>query len=116
MRQVVVNLLVNAIKYSPERANVTVGARLDEDFIVVEVSDHGPGIRTEDLGHIFELFGQGMRQANQRVHGLGIGLHLVKRITELHGGHVGVTSAPGAGSTFWIRLPVSPAGTLARAA
>ena len=116
MRQVVVNLLVNAIKYSPERSDVTVGARLDEDFIVVEVSDRGPGIRTEDLSHIFELFGRGAPQADQRVSGLGIGLHLVKRITELHGGHVGVTSAPGAGSTFWIRLPVPAAGSLARAA
>ena len=106
-RQVVVNLLINAIKFSPERHTVTIATRHDAEFVVVEVRDQGPGVRPEESAHIFELFGQGLRQGDGRASGLGIGLHLVKRITELHGGHVGVNSTPGQGSTFWLRLPIA---------
>lgn len=104
-RQVLVNLLVNAIKFSPERSTVTVVTRADSGFIVVEIIDRGPGIEPDETAHIFELFGQGLREGDGQTSGLGIGLHLVKRITELHGGHVGVNSVPGQGSTFWVRLP-----------
>ena len=106
LRQVVVNLLVNAIKFSPENGRIRMSVRRDEDFALVEVTDQGPGIRPEDATHIFELFGQGMDGHEGRKGGLGIGLHLVKRITELHGGHVGVNTRAGEGSTFWLRLPV----------
>ena len=111
MRQVVVNLLTNAVKFSPEGQTVTVGTRFDDGFIVIEVEDHGPGVKPEDSAHIFELFGQGLREQDGRTSGLGMGLHLVKRIAELHGGHVGVNSTPGAGSTFWVRLPLPAAAT-----
>ena len=104
-RQVLVNLLVNAIKFSPERSTVTIVTRADSGFIVVEIIDSGPGIAPDETAHIFELFGQGLRAGDGQTSGLGIGLHLVKRITELHGGHVGVISVPGEGSTFWVRLP-----------
>ena len=107
-RQVLVNLLVNAIKFSPERAVITLSTRLDEGGVVIEVADHGPGIDPADSAHIFELFGQGVREGDGQTSGLGIGLHLVKRITELHGGHVGVNSVLGQGSTFWVRLPAAP--------
>ncbi len=110
IRQVVVNLLVNAVKFSPERGVITVVTRVDGSFFVVEVVDRGPGIEPEATAHIFELFGQGIRDGEARSSGLGIGLHLVRRITELHGGHVGVNSVPGQGSTFWVRLPEAPAG------
>jgi signal transduction histidine kinase len=109
IRQVVVNLLVNAIKFSPEKEAVHIATRQDGEFVVVEIQDRGPGIKPEESAHIFELFGQGLRQQDGRTSGLGIGLHLVKRITELHGGHVGVNSMPGDGSTFWVRLPVTSA-------
>jgi two-component system sensor histidine kinase SenX3 len=85
----------------------------------VEVNDGGPGIAPDTATHIFELFGQNVSEDADTRGGLGIGLHLVKRITELHGGHVGVNSRPGEGSTFWIRLPMAPevhAGVPARAA
>jgi signal transduction histidine kinase len=116
MRQVMVNLLVNAIKFTPSGSRVTVRTRLDHQFVVVEVSDQGPGVRPDEAVHIFELFGQGARHNGKQVTGVGIGLHLVKRLTELHGGHVGVESRLGQGSTFWVRLAASPIAVQALAA
>ncbi len=107
MRQVVVNLIVNAIKFSPDQGRVVVRTALDGGFIHLEVQDDGPGVRPEDATAIFELFGQGVEGLHGGRGGLGIGLHLVKRITELHGGHVGVNSRAGAGSIFWVRLPLA---------
>jgi signal transduction histidine kinase len=109
IRQVLVNLVVNAVKFSPRDVPVVIRARLDEAFVRVEVVDQGPGIAPDTATHIFELFGQNVPEDADARGGLGIGLHLVKRITELHGGHVGVNSRPGAGSTFWIRLPLGTA-------
>jgi len=105
-RQVIVNLLVNAAKFSPVGATVRVVTRRDGEFAMVEVIDQGPGIRPDDATHIFSLFGQGVRAKSSGSGGLGIGLHLVKRLSELHGGHVGVNSHVGHGSTFWVRLPI----------
>ena len=110
-RQVLVNLLVNAIKFSPPQATVTIATRADSGFVVVEIIDRGPGIKADETAHIFELFGQGLREGDGQTSGLGIGLHLVKRITELHGGHVGVNSIVGEGSTFWVRLPGAELGS-----
>lgn len=109
IRQVVVNLLVNAIKFSREGDTVTLRTRPDGNFVRLEVNDLGPGVPPEQATHIFELFGQGPGEEHGARGGLGIGLHLVKRLTELHGGHVGVLSRSGAGSTFWIRLPLPAA-------
>ncbi len=106
VRQVLVNLLVNAVKFSPEGGRVRLETRRDGAFVRIEVTDHGPGIPPEDAAGIFELFGQGAQGADAG--GLGIGLHLVKRIAELHGGHVGMNSRVGEGSTFWVRLPLPP--------
>jgi signal transduction histidine kinase len=116
VRQVVLNLLVNAAKFSPAGSTVRVVSRRDGDFVVIEVCDQGPGIAAEDAVHIFSLFGQGVRPRNAGAGGLGIGLHLVKRLTELHGGHVGVNSDGTRGSTFWVRLPVRDAEPVAEAA
>ncbi|MBI1799007.1 MAG: GAF domain-containing sensor histidine kinase [Candidatus Eisenbacteria bacterium] len=107
VRQVIVNLIINALKFSPADGEVVVGLAGEPDAVRIEVSDRGPGVAPEDSAHIFELFGQGLRQSSGQREGLGIGLHLVKRLTELHGGHVGVNSTPGGGSTFWIRLPLA---------
>ncbi|MFN8586675.1 MAG: GAF domain-containing sensor histidine kinase [Candidatus Eisenbacteria bacterium] len=108
IRQVAVNLLVNAVKFSPRGASVRVSTRLDGRFVRLEVRDDGPGVPPEAATHLFELFAQGAGDEPQSRGGLGIGLHLVKRLTELHGGHVGVNSRPGSGSTFWVRLPIAP--------
>ncbi|TMQ58793.1 MAG: GAF domain-containing sensor histidine kinase [Candidatus Eisenbacteria bacterium] len=95
MRQVVVNLLVNAIRFSPEHGTVKVVTRREPKFMLIEVVDQGPGILPEETVRIFELFGQGVSGLDRRTGGLGIGLHLVRRISELHGAHVGVNSQPG---------------------
>jgi signal transduction histidine kinase len=108
IRQVLVNLLVNAVKFSPRGAPVRLRTVLDDNCIRVEVHDRGPGIAPDTATHIFELFGQVVPEDAESRGGLGIGLHLVKRITEMHGGHVGVNSRPGEGSAFWIRLPIAP--------
>jgi signal transduction histidine kinase len=86
---------------------VKVRTRREPQYVVVEVMDLGPGILPEETVHIFDLFGQGVRGLDRATGGLGIGLHLVKRISELHGAHVGVNSQPGGGSTFWVRLPLA---------
>ncbi len=115
MRQVVVNLVGNAIKFSPIRSEVTVRTHVEPRWVVIEVRDQGPGILPEETAHVFELFGhrsKGLRGEE----GLGIGLHLVKRISELHGAHVGVKSEPGRGSTFWVRLPLAEDAALPNAA
>ncbi len=109
MGQVVTNLLTNAVKFSPAGAEVHVRVAREPRWVRIDVADHGPGVTPDEATHIFELFGQGMSSAARPDAGVGIGLHLVKRISELHGGHVGVNSAPGEGSTFWVRLPVTPA-------
>jgi len=111
MRQVLVNLLVNAIKFSPENSRIAIQTARDNDHLRIEVRDKGAGIHPDDTTHIFELFGQGVHGPGASSGGLGIGLHLVKRITELHGGHVGVNSTPGEGSAFWVRLPLALAET-----
>jgi signal transduction histidine kinase len=107
MRQVFVNLLVNAVKFSPRRGRVALRIVKESDDALIEVIDRGAGIPPEEATYIFEMFGQGANAIDQAKGGLGIGLHLVKRLSELHGGHVGVNSRPGQGSTFWVRLPLA---------
>ncbi len=116
LQQALVNLIVNAIKYSPENGEVRIETRLLDTDILVEVSDHGPGIRPEDNSQIFALFGQSLRPSTKGTSGLGIGLHLVKRIVELHGGSVGVDSVPNEGSKFWLRIPLEVPSSDAEAA
>jgi signal transduction histidine kinase len=106
MRQVIVNLLTNAIKFSPRGATVELVTRSDTPWVVAEVKDQGPGVSPEDRARIFELFGQGAQKSATGHGGLGIGLHLVRRITELHDGKSGVEARPEGGSVFWVRLPL----------
>lgn len=105
--QVLVNLLNNAAKYSDEGASISVGVEIQGGHAVVRVSDTGAGIPRHLLPKIFDLFIQNERGLDRSPGGLGIGLTLVKRITELHGGSVEVFSeGPGRGSTFTVRLPL----------
>jgi signal transduction histidine kinase len=106
LEQILVNLLSNAVKFTPAGRAIRVGVRAEGDTAVLVVDDDGIGISEEILPRIFDLFFQGERSAARSEGGLGIGLTLVKTLTELHGGSVEARSAgPGLGSTFVIRLP-----------
>jgi signal transduction histidine kinase/DNA-binding NarL/FixJ family response regulator len=110
LSQVLSNLLNNAAKYTPERGNIRLSARREGDHAVVEVSDNGMGIPADMIGKVFELFTQVDRSLDRSQGGLGIGLTLVKRLVEMHGGSVAVASeGPGRGSTFSVRLPLAAA-------
>jgi two-component system CheB/CheR fusion protein len=108
MAQVVANLLNNAAKYSERRSRVDLSAEKMEAELLIRVRDNGVGIKAEMLPHVFDLFTQSERNLAQSEGGLGIGLALVRRLVELHGGKVSASSAgPGQGSEFVIRLPWS---------
>ena len=106
LEQVVVNLLTNAAKYTDEGGCVAVSLALEEGSAVLRVRDTGIGIAPELLPRIFELFTQAERSLDRSQGGLGIGLCLVQRLVELHGGTVAVHSVLGHGSEFVMRLPV----------
>ena len=106
LEQVVVNLLTNALKFTPAGGAIRVGVRAGADTAILVVEDEGIGIPEDVLPRIFDLFFQGERTAARSEGGLGIGLTLVKTLTELHGGTVEArTGGPGLGSAFVIRLP-----------
>jgi signal transduction histidine kinase len=107
--QVLVNLLTNAAKYTPEGGAVTLSVHTAGDRVVVEVADNGVGIDALLMPQIFDLFTQATRTPDRAQGGLGIGLALVKTIVTLHGGEVAASSAgPGAGSKFTVSLPIAP--------
>jgi PAS domain S-box-containing protein len=108
--QVLVNLLNNAAKYSDEGAVIRLSVAAEEGTAVLRVADAGAGISARLLPKIFDLFTQDDRSLDRSQGGLGIGLTLVKQITELHGGTVEAYSeGPGQGSTFTVRLPLQDA-------
>ncbi len=108
LSQVIGNLLTNAAKYTPEGGSVGLGVRRTGDRVRIEVADSGVGIPEAALPRIFDMFTQVGRHPEQESGGLGIGLHLVRQMTELHGGTVHAHSAgPGKGSTFVVELPLA---------
>jgi signal transduction histidine kinase len=103
MQQVLVNLLENAVRYSPPGSNVTVRlGRRGPATARIEVRDAGPGLSADEQARIFERFVRGA--ASEGTSGLGLGLYLCRAIVEQHGGTIGVESAPGAGATFWMDI------------
>jgi PAS domain S-box-containing protein len=107
--QVLGNLLNNAAKYTPERGRIGLSAARDGDIVVIRVKDDGTGIPGDMLPKVFDLFTQVGRTIDRSQGGLGIGLSLVRRLVELHGGTVVAESpGPGKGSTFTVRLPLAP--------
>jgi PAS domain S-box-containing protein len=106
LAQIVSNLLHNAVKYTPEGGRIEVTLAAEGAEAVVTVRDDGPGIAPELLGRVFDLFAQGDRGVDRADGGLGIGLTLVQRLVEMHGGRVEAESSPGHGATFRVRLPL----------
>jgi signal transduction histidine kinase len=105
LSRAVENLVSNAIKYSPDGTAVTLSARAEEEYVAIEVADHGYGIPAADLERVFEKFYRVPRVQDAGVPGTGLGLALVREIAELHHGSVSVRSEINQGSTFTLRIP-----------
>jgi len=108
-RQVVLNLLNNAIKFTPPEGKITLKARLERANLVVEVRDNGVGISADDQKVLFEPY-RSLERDRERLSGLGLGLSLSKTLVELHGGRIWVKSEKGKGSTFGFSLPLITTG------
>src|SRR5471030_1997853 len=106
LAQVLSNILTNAAKYTPPGGRIEVRSAREHDEVVVTISDNGVGILPEAQAAVFDMFTQASVSSGRAQGGLGIGLALVKRLVELHGGSVGVVSAgAGQGASFSVRLP-----------
>ena len=110
MTEAIANLISNAIKYSPAGSAVALTTRLDGHSVFLEVSDEGIGVDREDRRRIFNRFYRGKDSHRVSTGGTGLGLALVRATVEAHGGSISITSEPGKGSRFTIRLPLD--GTL----
>ena len=109
--QATTNLIDNAVRYSGESREVVVHGYSDHTHFNIAVEDFGIGMSEDETGKVFERFYRGGDELTRSVKGTGLGLTLVKRIAEAHGGSVVVESEPGRGSTFSIKLPLTvPAG------
>ena len=105
MREILDNLIENAIKYTPDGGEIWVNARGDGDKVLINVTDTGIGISPEDAAHVFQKFYRVDNSQTRAIGGTGLGLYLVKQRVEALGGRVWVESAFGEGSTFFVSLP-----------
>jgi signal transduction histidine kinase/CheY-like chemotaxis protein len=103
--QILINLLSNAIKFTPPEGTVSVSYEAQSQLVAIAVKDTGIGIPVEDQARIFDEFEQVDSSLGRTQEGTGLGLALTKRLVELHGGTIGVQSAPGEGSTFTVTVP-----------
>lgn len=109
VKQIVINLLSNAVKFTERGGRVSVGARIDDGSgeAVIEVRDSGVGMAVEDIPRVMEPFTQIASPMTRQHEGTGLGLPLVKKLVELHGGSIDMETAPGEGTTVRVRLPAS---------
>ncbi len=105
IREILDNLIDNALKYTPEGGSVYINVRGDGDRVLINVTDTGIGISADDLGHIFQKFYRADNSDTRTIGGTGLGLYLVKQRVEAMGGRVWAESAFGEGSTFYVSLP-----------
>jgi signal transduction histidine kinase len=107
--QVMTNLVTNAAKYTPEGGHIAARLAADAGHAILQVQDNGSGIGPDLLPVVFDLFTQASRTLDRAQGGLGLGLALVRKLVELHGGSVTATSpGQGQGSTFTVKLPLLP--------
>jgi len=107
VRAVLLNLINNAIKFTPPGGKITVRVRQEETKVVVEIQDTGRGIDEKEIGRLFQPYYR-MERDRERLSGLGLGLALSRRFVEMHNGSLWVTSQKGIGSTFAFSLPIDP--------
>ena len=108
IRQILNNLLDNAIKYTPEGGSIRLGGRADDHRVTIEVADTGVGIPRADIPRIFERFYRVDKGRSRALGGTGLGLSIVKHLAQTLGGEVAVESRVGAGTTFTVRIPRCP--------
>ncbi|WP_018568543.1 sensor histidine kinase [Streptomyces sp. PsTaAH-124] len=108
MRQVLGNLVSNALRHTPADGTVTLAAHRDGGTVVLTVADTGTGIAPDDLPHVFDRFWRAEKSRSRRTGGSGLGLAIVRQLVEAHGGTAAAASEPGAGSVFTLRLPAAP--------
>jgi heavy metal sensor kinase len=106
IKQVLLNLIDNGIKYCPSGSEVRLRLSRDSSNILIEVTDNGPGIPEESLTHLYDRFYRIDRARSRELGGTGLGLSICKSICEAHGGRIEATSQPGKGTTFRVRLPL----------
>ena len=106
IRQLLLNLLTNAIKYTIAGDEIELTAAASDGFVTVSVRDHGPGIPADQHGLVFEKFGR-VNTGGRSKPGAGLGLFIARSIAEAHGGTLELASEPGAGAAFTARLPVA---------
>ncbi|HEX8408614.1 MAG TPA: ATP-binding protein [Thermoanaerobaculia bacterium] len=106
MRQVVDNLLSNALKYSAEGTDIDLSVQVEDGHMLTSVSDHGIGIPRDEIPQLFERFHRARNVSSRYYGGLGLGLYIARAIIEAHGGSISVQSVEGEGSTFTMKLPV----------
>lgn len=104
-KQIIYNLLSNALKYTPENGKVVIHSDINEDKLVVSIEDTGIGIAREDYNKIFTKYKQINSSYTTEQEGSGLGLSLTKNLVEIHGGSIYFDSALGKGSRFWFILP-----------
>ncbi|MFJ2771159.1 ATP-binding protein [Streptomyces sp. NPDC087300] len=112
LRQAVGNLVSNAIRHTPDGGSVRITCRTTPDAVLVEVADTGTGIEPDDLPHVFDRFWRADKSRTRATGGSGLGLSIVRNLTEAHGGTVTAESTPGKGSLFTVRLPQGRAGAV----
>jgi two-component system phosphate regulon sensor histidine kinase PhoR len=106
LQRAVANLVDNAIKYTPDEGTITIRIAADANDVLLSVSDSGIGIEPEHLPRIFERFYRVDKSRSREMGGTGLGLSIVKHVVQSHEASIDVTSEPGQGSTFEIRLPL----------
>jgi signal transduction histidine kinase len=104
LRQAITNLLSNAVKYSPERSTVYLRLRCESEQVLIQIQDEGAGISKEDQQHLFEAFFRAKNVLS--IPGSGLGLSIVRRAIEAHGGSITCESELGQGTTFTLILPL----------
>jgi two-component system OmpR family sensor kinase len=110
LRRVMINLLDNALKFTPEKGRIGITLESDNGSVKLRIADSGPGIGKDDLPLIFERFFRG--RSGRHESGMGLGLSLCREIIELHGGELSATNQPGGGAEFVVTLPASPVGIM----
>jgi signal transduction histidine kinase len=107
LRQVLSNLLDNAVKYSPDGGEITVGVNASRGRALLEVTDNGIGIPQAEQEQIFERFRRGSNSSDRRFTGLGLGLYLCSEIVRAHGGLISLSSVEGKGTTMRLTFPIA---------